>query len=91
MKTEAMRLVCAKHVIDDLLTPGTFFWLLCDGRLENGRLLINTVAEVVEAWTPPQLDDLSDELISQWINQLKFKSLVELYQVFNAPVGTPLL
>lgn len=79
-----MRLVCGKHIIAELVKPGTFFWLLCQGKPENGKLLINTVAKIVEAWEPPQLDDLTDELISGWIDQLKFRSVVELYQVFGA-------
>jgi len=84
LKYRAMRLVCGKRIIEEVTRKGTFFWLLCEGRPENSFLLIETVAKVVEAWTPPQTKDLTEAMVSSWVKRLKFKCLVELYLVFGA-------
>ena len=84
VRVAAMRLVCAKHIVAEVTKQGSFFWVLIHGRKDLAGRVINTVARVVEEWTPPQLDRLTDALMSGWIDQLKFKALVALYVEFGA-------
>ena len=84
VKINAMRLVIAKHVLEEIVKRGSFFWMLIEGRDDLRQRLIESVCGIVEAWTPPTLDNLTDEIISTWIDQNKMKCLVALYQEFGA-------
>lgn len=84
IKINALRIVCAKHIIEEVVKPGTFFWILVEGRQELRRKLIDCVAKVVEAWTPPTVEGLTNPMINKWIDALKFECIVQLYLVFGA-------
>ncbi len=84
IKINALRIVCAKRIIEEVVKPGTFFWLLIDGRQELRRKLIDCVMKVVEAWTPPTVEGLTDPVVSGWIDALKFECVVQLYLAFGA-------
>ena len=85
MRVAAMRIVVGKHILQDIFKEGSFFWLLCLDHKENAALVVETVAKILEEWEPPQLEDLTDALISGWIDQLKFKCIPALYVAFQAP------
>jgi hypothetical protein len=79
-----MRLVCGKHIMKEILRPWSFFDLLSRDDPKHRFTVIETIAKVVDAWTPPTLENLSDAVINKWVNELKMEALIALYMVFGA-------
>ena len=84
MKERAMKLVCSKQILKEVLRPYSFFWWLCEDRPDHGMTVIATICEVVTAWKIPTFEGLTDAVIYQWVNSLKLETLFRLYKRFGA-------